>query len=270
LRDPKRYYFTLGVEPSASAAEIKAAWRRRAKKLHPDRNSRPDADAQFQALSESFRVLSDPRARATYDNVQSAARESLRREPETSVSPAPVVCSICGKVTAQPRYVVYRYVVGLLVSVRRAAYQGIYCARCAKLTSLRASLICGIAGWWGLPAGPIYSVAEIVRNAFGGFEPPGSRETLLWQNATAFASRGNGELAYAIARDLRSGSNERIALRAARLMDALKTQGVNGRAAHLKSAWSRWPFDVVLHLGIALMLPTLLIVSAMWIWNRAL
>ncbi len=222
---------------------------------------------QFQALSESFHVLSDPQARAAYDNVQSTTHELPDAPSET---PVPVVCSRCGKVTAQPRYIVYRYVIGLLVSVRRAAYQGIYCARCAKLTSLRASLISGLAGWWGFPAGPFYSVAEILRNAFGGYEPPGSRETLHWQNAAAFASHGNGELAYAIARDLRSARNRRIAARAARLMDALKARGVNGRTAHLKSAWSRWPFDVVLHLGIALMLPAMLVLGAIWIWTRAL
>ena len=155
------------------------------------------------------------------------------------------------------------------MSVRRAAYQGIYCARCARLTSLRASLISGLVGWWGFPAGPVYSVAEILRNAFGGYEPPGTRETLLWQNAAAFASQGNGELAYAIARDLRSARNRRVAARAVRLMDALKSRGVNGRTAHLKSAWSHAPADIALHLAIALMLPALLVLSAIWIWSRA-
>ena len=46
-RDPKGYYAILGVSPNADAAEIKAAYRRRAKELHPDRNRAPDAAAQF-------------------------------------------------------------------------------------------------------------------------------------------------------------------------------------------------------------------------------
>jgi hypothetical protein len=210
-------------------------------------------------------VLSDPQARAAYNNAQNATHE-LPDAP--SGTPVPVVCSRCGKVTAQPRYIVYRYVVGLLVSVRHAALQGIYCARCARLTSLRASLISGLAGWWGFPAGPFYSVAEILRNAFGGYEPPGTRETLLWQNAAAFASCGNGDLAYVIARDLRSARNRRVAVRAARLMDALKSRGVSGKAADLKPAWSRAPFDIVLHLCIALIIPAFLVLGAIWVSSK--
>jgi hypothetical protein len=212
-------------------------------------------------------VLSDPQARAAYNNVQSATPELSDAPSEALV---PVVCSRCGKVTAQPRYIIYRYVVGLLVSIRRADYQGVYCARCARLTSLRASLISGFAGWWGFPSGPIRSVAEITRNALGGYEPPGSREKLLWQNAMAFASRGNGELAYAIARDLRLTRNKRIAQRAARLMNELKSRGVDGKAACLRPAWSRSPLDIVLHLSIALMIPTSLVLAAVWIWKAAI
>jgi curved DNA-binding protein CbpA len=265
-RDPKGYYFALGVGPSASTAEIKAAYRRRAKILHPDRNPGPDASTKFQKLSEAFRVLRDPRTRADYCRAPSVTHALDIQPPEVSI---PVACSRCGKMTAQPRYIVFRYIVGLLVSIRRAAYQGIYCARCARLTSLRASLISGLAGWWAIPQGPICSVAEIVRNAFGGYEPPGSREKLLWQNATAFAARGNGELAYAIARDLRSARNEQMARRAAGLMNELKAHGVSARATDLKSAWSRSPADVALHFCIALILPALLVGAAMWIWRQA-
>jgi hypothetical protein len=172
-------------------------------------------------------------------------------------------------VTAQPRFVVYRYIVGRLVTVRRGAYRGVFCARCARLTALRASLVSALVGWWGFPMGPVCSVAEIVRNAFGGYEPPGSREILLWQNASAFASRGQGDLAYAIARDLRSARNGPFAPRAAKLMHMLKTSGVSGKAVHLKQAWLFSPVDVVLHLGLAVMLPAILALAAVWIWRGA-
>lgn len=61
------YYALLGVSRNATPAEIKAAWRKRARDLHPDIN--PD-DAQvdrFKAVAEAYEVLSDPALRARYD-----------------------------------------------------------------------------------------------------------------------------------------------------------------------------------------------------------
>jgi curved DNA-binding protein CbpA len=44
IKDPKRYYSILGLSQKADTAAIKAAFRRRAMELHPDRNTSPDAD----------------------------------------------------------------------------------------------------------------------------------------------------------------------------------------------------------------------------------
>ena len=63
-RDAKGYYAILGVSLNTTAAEIKAAYRQRAKELHPDRNRAQDAAAQFRLLNEAYAVLSDPAARA--------------------------------------------------------------------------------------------------------------------------------------------------------------------------------------------------------------
>ena len=60
-------YRVLGVSQRASASEIKSAYRRRARKLHPDVSSSPDANAKFAKLSEAYRVLADPKLRAQYD-----------------------------------------------------------------------------------------------------------------------------------------------------------------------------------------------------------
>lgn len=53
-KDPRGYYGILGVSASADSAEIKAAFRRKAMELHPDRNDSPLATAQFQLLNEAY------------------------------------------------------------------------------------------------------------------------------------------------------------------------------------------------------------------------
>jgi curved DNA-binding protein CbpA len=57
-------YRVLGVRPDASMAEIKAAYRFKAAKLHPDKGGNADA---FRKVAEAYRVLSDPQSRARYD-----------------------------------------------------------------------------------------------------------------------------------------------------------------------------------------------------------
>jgi curved DNA-binding protein len=65
----KDYYATLGVERTASQDDIKRAYRRLARKFHPDLNKAADAEANFKDVGEAFKVLGDPEKRAAYDDV---------------------------------------------------------------------------------------------------------------------------------------------------------------------------------------------------------
>jgi molecular chaperone DnaJ len=70
------YYETLGIAKGASDAEIKKAYRQKAKELHPDRNSdNPNAEAQFKEANEAHDVLKNPEKKAAYDRYGHAAFE---------------------------------------------------------------------------------------------------------------------------------------------------------------------------------------------------
>jgi len=64
---PKDYYEILGVGRDASTEEIKQAYRKLARRYHPDVNSAPEAEERFKELSEAYAVLSDPEKRRRYD-----------------------------------------------------------------------------------------------------------------------------------------------------------------------------------------------------------
>ena len=70
------YYEVLGVSSSASEAELKKAYRTKAKELHPDRNSdNPNSESQFKEVNEAYDILKDQNKKAAYDRYGHAAFE---------------------------------------------------------------------------------------------------------------------------------------------------------------------------------------------------
>jgi curved DNA-binding protein len=67
----KDYYQVLGVERDADPADIKRAYKRLARKFHPDVSKEPNAEERFKEVGEAYDVLRDKDKRATYDNLGS-------------------------------------------------------------------------------------------------------------------------------------------------------------------------------------------------------
>lgn len=80
----KDYYATLGVEPGAGDAEIKTAYRRLARKYHPDVSKEAGAEDKFKAINEAYEALRDPEKRSAYDQLRS---QGYRPGDEVNVPP---------------------------------------------------------------------------------------------------------------------------------------------------------------------------------------
>jgi len=77
----KDYYRIMGVKRDASQDELKRAYRKLARKYHPDVSKEPDAEAKFKELGEAYEVLKDPEKRAAYDQLGSQWKQGQEFRP---------------------------------------------------------------------------------------------------------------------------------------------------------------------------------------------
>ena len=255
MSDAKGYYARLGVSSTATAAEIKAAFRRLAKETHPDRSGESADGDKFRALVEAYETLSDPASRARYDSL-GATRQS--GGPDRHVRFEPIRCSACNQITAQPRYIVFRNVMSFLIVTLRNPVQGIYCSACARQAALKSTLFSSLAGWWGVPWGPVFTVVEGLRNAAGGDALEQNEDRLLLHNAIAFMQRGDWKLALGLAQRIEFSSDPEIANEAKRLIGLLNGRGVQ-EDNRLKNPWSFNLGHFAAHLLLIAAIPALVV-----------
>ena len=77
----KDYYATLGVERTATQEQIKRAYRKLARKYHPDVSKEADAEARFKEVAEAYEALNDPERRAAYDDIGNRFRKGREFSP---------------------------------------------------------------------------------------------------------------------------------------------------------------------------------------------
>lgn len=84
----KDYYDILGIKPDADAKAVKAAYRRLARKYHPDVSKEHDAEKQFKDVSEAYEVLHDAAKRAEYDQLRQYGRKGQQFQPPPGWNPS--------------------------------------------------------------------------------------------------------------------------------------------------------------------------------------
>ena len=257
--DPSGYYAALEIGPLADAAEIKAAYRYQAKRLHPDRNMAEEATQQFQRIVEAYRVLHNPKTRQRYDSTAVLPAPLSLIDPADK-SPQPLACSRCGKVTAQPRYLIFRIIRSTLLSAAKEVVRGIFCRECADRTAIRASTITWLCGWWSL-TGPYHTLRALLSNLKGGEKPRTDNLWVILHQARAFLARGDRDIARALAEqaeEFARDANERATITTVIRAAGNRAQG----APRLRNRWRPWSYAPVVQalplaaLGLGLLVGT--------------
>lgn len=199
------YYEILGVSKDCSQAELRAAYRERARELHPDVNRAPDATERMAEVNAAYSVLKAPAKRFEYDQQLEFQKyetpdvdQHEDRPRETALEP--IVCERCGAMNETLSVVGFDYVVSVLILSWRGRNGGVYCDKCRTKLSLLYTLEVLFFGWWGVPFGALWSIAAIFRNVRGGVRPPQPNAQLQAYLAGFFVSIGQFGLAFACAK----------------------------------------------------------------------
>ncbi|MGE4279304.1 MAG: DnaJ domain-containing protein [Magnetospirillum sp.] len=243
-QDPKGYYAILGLAPGADMEAIRTAYRSRIKKVHPDRNPTESAKLEFQRLVEAYKVLQDVLRRAEYD---ATGVHPLTEDGEDYPS-SPFACSRCGKVTAQPRYVIFHQVKSYLVWSRWIRDEGIFCRDCADIAAARASTQTWAWGWWS-PMGLLLTPIALLRNLFGGTKPRHQNARLLIRQARAFLDLEETDLA----RGLTDQAARFARLSVHKRQVQVLRQATQDSTRKLRGRWAPWKGGVFAAQGLPLL-----------------
>ncbi|MBC7950610.1 MAG: DnaJ domain-containing protein [Rhodospirillaceae bacterium] len=254
-QDPKGYYAALGLAPGADLSAIKAAYRSRAKSVHPDRNRTAGAREEFQRLVEAYRVLRDVVHRAEYD---ATGGHPLIEDGDDSPA-TPFACSCCGAVTAQPRYVVFHQVRSYLLWAKSSRVEGIFCRDCADAAAVRASTVSWLKGWWS-PPGLVLTPMALIRNLFGGSKPRDQNARLLIRQARAFLALDEMDIARALTEQ--AARYARMSVHKRQVADL--RQGTVASTRRMRERWTPWSGGVFAAQALPLLaLPVVIGVFAM-------
>jgi len=190
------HYTVLGVARSATATEIKAAYRRLIAQHHPDLNPSPQASDITAALNQAFAVLSDEKKRKLYDEeldqaapVDAVSVEFTRHAAGRSHFSSQ--CQNCGRQDTTLRISHFSYTLSFLFFSRTRAVAGVWCETCRAVESAKWTLLSGLAGWWAIPWGPVHTIRDLGANCRGGKQPAKANATLLRSLGYEFQARGN-------------------------------------------------------------------------------
>jgi len=192
----KDYYKVLGVPRTASATQIKQAYRILVKQFHPDINQTSSAAERTKQLNEAWAALSDPQKKMSYDmdikthesgqqNSASSQGTSTKRRTE-SASPRPepnFSCEKCGRIDSTLRVSATWRVYSFINYSRKSPTVKILCCRCRLKESLAASAVTVLLGWWSI-WGFFWTLEALFNNARGGEQPIENNAALL--NALAY------------------------------------------------------------------------------------
>lgn len=199
------------------------------------KQSKANADYSKRAQTERESESQSSWSSEEKENQASASQAYSNADTARATDIQPEACQ-CGRVTAQPRYVIFDIVLGQITKIKYKTIAGVFCRNCAEKAAIKASCITWIGGWWAWANGPKETVKALWSNIRGGRQPTDRNARLLMRQAKAFRDRGDAKLARGIAEQALAYAR---APELRREVDILLLSLSAHSAQHLKTRWEK-------------------------------